>query len=166
MKHLIDEFELLSEVRPRLSAPIFVWVPLTILALAATITAGWFYRDNLRLEREINDPIGLAQSKEDALVAAVGERIELPTGERPTFIVVTDLKQVKDQSFFTNARVGDVTLIYAAAQEAILYRPSTKRVITVGPVSATESAKSTGPLAPISKPSTSLPVTNGMSPTQ
>jgi hypothetical protein len=77
------------------------------------------------------------------LVAKVGVLIELPSGETPTIATVTDITKVKDQAFFTNAQNGDKLLIYPQAKKAILYRPSTNKVINVAPlvIGATQPAR-------------------------
>lgn len=68
------------------------------------------------------------------LVTKVGKLIELPSGETPTIATVTDVTKVKDQAFFVNAQNGDKLLIYPQAKKAILYRPSTNKVINVAPL--------------------------------
>jgi hypothetical protein len=69
-----------------------------------------------------------------SLVAAVGNQIALPTDEVPTVATVTNPQMLAGQAFFKDAKVGDRVLIYSKAGKAILYRPSEKKVIAVGPL--------------------------------
>lgn len=75
-----------------------------------------------------------ASTEISQLVDQVGTLMQLPTGEQPAIATVTDLSQLQNQPFFANAQVGDKVLIYQAAKEAILYRPSTNKIIEVAPV--------------------------------
>lgn len=68
------------------------------------------------------------------LTAEIGKVYELPTGETPTLATVSDATKVKNQAFFKNAQNGDKVLLYSKAGQAILYRPSTKKIIAVAPV--------------------------------
>ena len=74
------------------------------------------------------------------VVSQVGKLIVLPTGELPTIATITDLKQLKGQAFFNNAKVGDKVLIYTKAQKAILYSPSENKVVEVAPLTNTASS--------------------------
>lgn len=56
-------------------------------------------------------------------IARVGKHIVLPTGEVPVVAKVSDPEKLTEQPFFSNAKVGDVVLIYTASQKAILYDP-------------------------------------------
>lgn len=91
------------------------------------------------------------QQAADQVIAEVGKLIELPQGEQPTIATVSDINKLKGQAFFTNAKNGDKVLIYTKAQKAILYDPTEKKIVEVGPINlnqttpspvATESAKS------------------------
>jgi hypothetical protein len=68
------------------------------------------------------------------LVDDVGKVLVLPTDETPTIATVTDPTKLKSQPFFANAQTGDKVLIYQKAQKAILWRPSTSKVIEVSNV--------------------------------
>ena len=70
----------------------------------------------------------------ESIVEKVGNLTPLPHDEIPTIAVVKDLKPLKGLPFFADARVGDYVLIYVSASRAILYRPSTDKIIEVGPV--------------------------------
>lgn len=82
------------------------------------------------------------------LVGEVSKLMELPAGEDPTIATVTDVEQLRAQPFFLNAQNQDKVLIYSNARKAILYRPSTKKVIEVAPINiGTQSAQPATPSA-------------------
>lgn len=68
------------------------------------------------------------------LVALVGKLIELPTDEEPVIATVSDPQQLKNQAFFAKAQKGDKVLIYNKSRKAILYNPTTNRIIDVAPL--------------------------------
>lgn len=72
-----------------------------------------------------------------ALIDEVGEKIELPQNETPTIATVTDVTKLADQPFFRNAKNGDKVMIFGSTKEAILYRPSIHKIISVAPINAT-----------------------------
>jgi len=71
-------------------------------------------------------------SKEDVskTIQQVGKLIELPD-ETPTVATVSDVEKLKSQAFFSKAQNGDKVLIFTDSKKAILYRPSTKKIIEV-----------------------------------
>lgn len=69
----------------------------------------------------------------DDVVSKVRELMELPE-EEPTIATVSDVTQLRDQEFFSRAQNGDKVLIFQEAGKAILFRPSTGKIIEVGPV--------------------------------
>lgn len=64
----------------------------------------------------------------------VGQFLELPSDELPTVATVADASKVKTQSFFANSQNGDKVLIFSQAGKAVLYRPSTKKIIELAPI--------------------------------
>jgi hypothetical protein len=81
------------------------------------------------------DPAILARQQQQELMNKIGDLIELPKNETPTIADVTDVEQARKQDqFYQDAQNGDKVLFYVKAGKAILYRPSTKKVITTAPI--------------------------------
>lgn len=110
--------------------------------------------DNASLKNQVaqlnaNPQIAVQKQTED-LLKKVGALMQLPTGETPTVANVSDAEAAKKQSaFFSNAQNGDRVLMYVKAGQAILYRPSTNKIVLVAPLTFTGSspAASTTPAA-------------------
>lgn len=105
-----------------------------LLILASLAAAGFFYLKYRTALSSLNDPNASARTESRQLLEAVGRIIELPTGEEPTIATVTDTSKLRDQQFFANSQSGDKVIIYTNAKKAILYRPSTGKIIEVAPV--------------------------------
>jgi hypothetical protein len=75
------------------------------------------------------------QEQASAILTKVGALTPLPSGETPTIATINDAASAKNaQPFLASAENGDVLIVYPNAAEALLYRPSTDKVIAVGPV--------------------------------
>ena len=81
------------------------------------------------------------------IIATVGKLIILPENEKPTIATVTDLAKLQNQPFFNNAEIGDKVLIYTQSKKAILFRPSTSRIIEYAPLQMDESTNTEGSVA-------------------
>lgn len=68
------------------------------------------------------------QSEVKRLVDQIGKTLVLPS-ETPTLATVNDVTKLKNQEFFQNAQNGDKVLIFSNSGRALLYRPSTKKII-------------------------------------
>jgi hypothetical protein len=101
-----------------------------ILSLGA---ASFFYFKADELKK--NDPKVVAEIEIKDTVEKVSKLILLPTDEEPTVATVTNLEDLKDQPFFTNAKVGYKVLIYTKAKKAILYDPERNILVEVAPLS-------------------------------
>ena len=77
------------------------------------------------------NPDAALQKETKVLTDRIGKFMELPVDEQPTLATVTDQEKLKGQDFFMHAQNGDKLLVYPKARKAILYRPSTKKVIEV-----------------------------------
>lgn len=118
--------------------------------------------DNKDLKTQVkelnNNPQIAVQKQTNELIAKVGSLIDLPKNETPTVANVSDAAAAKKQSaFFNNALNGDKVLMYAKAGEAILYRPSTNKIVLVAPLTFTDNAASTA--KPAASSTTTRPTT-------
>ena len=100
------------------------------------------YTEKQDLQDQINqlksDPQAEAQRQADAIVARVAAIRTLPKDEVPTVANVSDAEAAKKQSaFFVNAQNGDKIIVYVKTGQAILYRPSTNKIILVAPLNLT-----------------------------
>jgi hypothetical protein len=112
---------------------------LVCLLLAALAAAGYYYHKYTQIR---NNPSSVAANQVSTVESRVGKLIALPTGEAPTLATVQDPTKLASQPFFKNAKKGDQLLIYTNAKEAILYRPSTNKIINVGPLDISNNTSS------------------------
>lgn len=114
-----------------------------VVLVVALIAVGYFAyglnQDKKDLKAEVtklnSNPQIAIQKQTDDLIKQVGALINLPQGEAPTVANVSDAAKAREQSsFFANAQNGDKVLMYVKAGEAILYRPSTNKIILVAPL--------------------------------
>lgn len=72
----------------------------------------------------------LAETEANEIIEKLAALMELPN-EEPTVATVSDVSQLSDQQFFAKAQNGDKVIIFPNAQKAILYRPSTDKIIEI-----------------------------------
>lgn len=122
---------------------------IVILLLLIVAPSVYFYSKYQKTQQLLQNPTAAAKEEVKALVAKVSSIIELPKGEEPTVATVSDKGKLKDQPFFINAENGDKVLIYTMAKKAILYRPSTNKVIEVAPVNIGPSSQGSSGQGPV-----------------
>ena len=111
------------------------WTVLAVIvALLLIGVLGYGYFSTKNELSKLNDPQAAAQAEAEDLAKEIGKFLELPQDETPTLATVSDVTKLQDQLFFNKAQNGDRVLVYAQAQQAVLYRPSTKKVIEYAPV--------------------------------
>jgi hypothetical protein len=118
-----------------------------ILAVIIFLPSFYFYNKYQSLKKTVGNPPASLENEVKDLVNKVGKLIELPEGEDPTLATVSDKSQLPPQPFFARAQNGDKVLIYQKAKKAFLYRPTTDKLIEVGPVSTTELSPTVTPPA-------------------
>ncbi|MHB8914061.1 MAG: hypothetical protein ACYC4I_03590 [Minisyncoccota bacterium] len=105
---------------------VIVFAVLVVIALAFEAGRYSVYRAHPEFSRA---------EQAQAILEKVGHLIQLPQGETPTMATISDASAVKKgQPFLSNAANGDILIVYSNAAEALLYRPSTDKLIAVGPV--------------------------------
>ncbi|HSX46974.1 MAG TPA: hypothetical protein VLF87_03235 [Patescibacteria group bacterium] len=114
---------------------------LIIVGLAAF--GGFYFKKYRDLKNHPVSANQAAQAEVDRTIAAVGKLYALPKDEKPTVATVTDKEATKKQygHFFDNAENGDISLIYTQAKLAILYRPSTNKIVNVSSVTIQSNAR-------------------------
>ncbi len=123
---------------------------LVVMLLLGALISQINSQNNLRKENDSlkrSSPQASTLDEAEQLKAEIGQFIDLPADETPTVATVSDASKVKDQSFFVNAQNGDKVLLFAKAGKAILYRPSSKKIIEVAPINL-NSAPATSPTLP------------------
>lgn len=84
--------------------------------------------------RAYQKPALTAEERLQQLVAQIGQVAVLPLDESPTVATVVDPSKLRDQPFFANVEAGDQVLIYPVSKRAVLWRPSTHKVVEVSTV--------------------------------
>lgn len=103
---------------------------IAILALGSSVLFYVSSANNAKSALGVTTPSDIKK-----IVSNVAELVNLPISESPSQIAnITDTAKLGGNPFFANAAKGDVVLIYPKNQEAILYRPSTNRVVAIGPL--------------------------------
>ena len=102
--------------------------------------SGYYYMQYKNTKALLSDPSKMANEEVKKIVDKVGMFMALPTDEEATLATVLDVEKLKEQPFFAKAAVGDKVIIYTKAGKAILYRPSTNKIIEAMPLSFNPSA--------------------------
>lgn len=101
--------------------------------------------------RDTQSRLAEAQKSDDTrLVERIGKLVDLPKGEVPTIATVSEVEKLRSQPFFAKAENGDKILIFQISKKAVLYRPSTDKVIEIGPIAVDQNtSSSSGTLSPL-----------------
>lgn len=123
-----------------------IYIILVILLLGAIGCGVYFY---VQYRRAVNNPDYASEQELSSVLEKVNKLMELPQDETPTLATVLNKDELKDQDFFKNAENGDKVLVYVQNKKAVLYRPSTNKIIEVMPVynDETEQAAASGAIS-------------------
>ncbi len=127
----------------------FTTKSLILTVLFGIVVAGalggaiYYFMQYQNTQALLKDPQKATAEKSKLLVEEVGKLMVLPQGEAPQVATVSDVNKLKQQSFFAQAKNGDIVLIYTQAKKAILYDPVQKKLVEVGPINLADTAPST-----------------------
>lgn len=107
------------------------------LIILVLVGLGVYYYQYQKNKTFPKDPTQAAFVESQNLVEKIGKFMELPN-EQPQIATVSDASKLPNQPFFSRAQNGDKVLIYNIAQKAILYRPSTNKIIDVAPLTVAQ----------------------------
>lgn len=107
---------------------VLAFVVLLLAVIASAGAAFYFYQQykktsGLQVREEI--------ARYEKVISSI---IELPKDDTPQLATVTDKTKLQQQPFFAKAENGDKVLIYLKSQKAILFRPSTGKIIEIAPI--------------------------------
>lgn len=130
----------------------FGLVTLAIIAGAGAAVFGYTkyssaQKEIATLKQATNKSEDQVKKDNERLIAQVKSLVDLPEGENPTIATVNDASKVKEQTFFSRSENGDRVLIYTQSKKAILYRPSTNKIIEIAPITISQSASTSGQVA-------------------
>lgn len=106
-------------------------VILVIFLISAGAATYYFYNEYQKVKK---NPDLISQEEIKSVTSAISKFMDLPTDEQPTIATVTDKEKLKEQDFFKKSENGDKILIYTNTRKAILFRPSTGRIIEFAPL--------------------------------
>jgi hypothetical protein len=113
------------------------------------ITSIYFYSRYKKTELLLNNPTLAEKEEASAVTIPLARLMELPKKEEPVVVTVLDTNKLKGQQFFANAKNGDKVAIYSKSNKAILFRPSTNKIIEVAPVQMGQNQPLPSPQSPI-----------------
>jgi hypothetical protein len=111
-----------------------------LITLSSLSAAGYFFWQYKELSTNKGD------AKAAETIKKISNYMILPS-ETPSLAVVTDIKKLKGQPFFKVAQNGDELLIFPKETKAILYRPTTGKVINFTLLSYTKPQQQAEPIA-------------------
>lgn len=120
-----------------------VWLVILIL-LAGAVYGAYKYMPEYfkaipgmgtaQIDPQSEEAIAQAEAEKQSILGELGKLMVLPEGDPVLFKVSDEETMKKQQAFFKDTKNDDVLLVFQASSKAIIYRPSSKMIINVGPV--------------------------------
>lgn len=116
---------------------LYIIIILIIVAFAGAGVYGYKMlndskKETARLKQEntkLANPQESAKLQIERIKNDVAKLIDVPQDENPEISNVDDISKLPKVAFYTKAQNGDKVLFYAKAKKAILYRPSSNKII-------------------------------------
>lgn len=113
---------------------------LILVAITAIVLAAYFFMQNRQLKNKTIAESDAAEVK--ALTAKLSELMILPKGT-PTIASIVDKSKLSKDPFFAAAENGDKVLVFTEGQKAVLYRPSTGKIVDITTISMSQTPTNT-----------------------
>lgn len=120
-----------------------IFVALTVsvvMLILVSIFGGYWYWKYYTSMSSADKHASIKSDGNPEFLSKIRAIIEVPADEEPTIASVTDQEKLQHQAFFSHAKNGDKVVIFSSVKKAILYRPSSGKIIEVGPISITTSS--------------------------
>jgi hypothetical protein len=102
------------------------------IALLLVVAGGFFmyqYKQAQDDIKRLSNPQEAAKEEVRTITDKASKLVILPEGETPSLATVADPAKLQGQTFFVAAQKGDKVLVYAKAKRAIIYRPSSNKIV-------------------------------------
>jgi len=106
-------------------------IAIALLVVGFLSASGYYF---YKFQKIKNNPELAKQEETRVIISKVGKLMNLPKDEEPILATVVGKEKLQDRNFFRNSENDDKILIYVKAKKAILFRPSTGKIIEVAPL--------------------------------
>jgi hypothetical protein len=113
-----------------------------VIAAAVIAWLAYGYITTKHQLEQAKSPSATGQTPTQQVVSKVSNLVDVPKDESPTLANISNADALRklskfNASFFADAKNGDVLLIYSKHNKAIVYRPTTNKIIASGPYDGT-----------------------------
>lgn len=135
-----EKIDMTEEKKPRKKLKNRPFIVGLVIVLIIILGAVGFYAYSYFQQDAVTIGSTPSEKQVKEVIEKVGKLVVLPEGETPTIATVTDVDKLRNQPFFKNAQNGDKLIVIGSTKEAILYRPSINKIITMAPINASETS--------------------------
>ena len=100
-----------------------------VLIIVIVFLAYGYVHTKNQLQQLSSNPKAPGLNDTQRTINQISELVQLPNNETPTLATVSDASKLKSQPFFAPTQNGDKVLIYTKSGWALIYRPSTNKII-------------------------------------
>jgi hypothetical protein len=111
----------------RLKSNRLPWIIILILILFSI----FMYTQYLSAKHSVQNTAASVNKQISDTISSVSKLAVVPINETPTVATVHNVDKLKNLSFYSKAQKGDEVIIYTKTGEAILYRPSTNKIVNI-----------------------------------
>lgn len=122
---------------------------IVVLVIALAAACLYFF---IQYRRVAADPAYEARIEAERISKELAKVMVLPDDSLPVVATVSDREALQDQSFFRYAENGDRVVIFPGSMRAVLYRPSTKQVVDMAPLSTQTATTADVPAPAVAAP--------------